>query len=224
MVGYSLGGLVARYAIGLLHSKGWFDKLEPINFTTFASPHLGVRTPVLGIHSTLWNEFGSRTISTSGAQLFIIDSFRDTGRPLLAVMADANSIFIHALARFKHKVLYTNITNDRSAVYYTCGITKTDPYASLDSIQCNYLPDYSPVILDPDNPVSARPPEQLPTFYTRLAGSSSTILTRLPLFALLVVLVPIGSVLFIVNSGIQSIRSRQRIRLHEAGKAGIGLG
>lgn len=224
MVGYSLGGLVARYAIGLLHSKGWFDRLEPINFTTFASPHLGVRTPVLGIHSTLWNEFGSRTISTSGAQLFTIDSFRDTGRPLLAVMADANSIFIRALARFKHKVLYTNIVNDRSAVYYTCAISKTDPYASIDSIQCNYLPAYAPVILDPDNPVSPKPPEQLPSFYTRLAGSSSTLLTRLPLFALLVVLVPVGSVLFLLNSGIQSIRSRQRIRLHEAGKAGIGLG
>jgi dienelactone hydrolase len=30
VVGYSLGGLVARYAIGLLYHKGWFDKLEPV--------------------------------------------------------------------------------------------------------------------------------------------------------------------------------------------------
>lgn len=30
MVGYSLGGLVARYAIGLLHSKGFFDKITPV--------------------------------------------------------------------------------------------------------------------------------------------------------------------------------------------------
>ena len=28
IIGYSLGGLVARYAIGLLYSKGWLDKLE----------------------------------------------------------------------------------------------------------------------------------------------------------------------------------------------------
>jgi len=28
MVGYSLGGLVARYAIGLLHAKGALDTLE----------------------------------------------------------------------------------------------------------------------------------------------------------------------------------------------------
>ena len=30
MVGYSLGGLVARYAIGLLHSKGFFEKVTPV--------------------------------------------------------------------------------------------------------------------------------------------------------------------------------------------------
>lgn len=30
LVGYSLGGLVARYAIGLLYSKGYFDKIVPV--------------------------------------------------------------------------------------------------------------------------------------------------------------------------------------------------
>jgi hypothetical protein len=30
VIGYSLGGLVARYAIGLLYHKGWFEKLEPV--------------------------------------------------------------------------------------------------------------------------------------------------------------------------------------------------
>lgn len=30
MIGYSLGGLVARYAIGLLHSKGIFEKITPV--------------------------------------------------------------------------------------------------------------------------------------------------------------------------------------------------
>ena len=30
IVGYSLGGLVARYAIGLLYSKGWFERIEPV--------------------------------------------------------------------------------------------------------------------------------------------------------------------------------------------------
>ncbi|KAG7129083.1 Lipid droplet phospholipase 1 like protein [Verticillium longisporum] len=83
IVGYSLGGLVARYAVGLLYAKGLLDKLECMNFTTFASPHLGVRTPLKGWHNHVWNVLGARTLSMSGRQLFTIDKFRDTGRPLL---------------------------------------------------------------------------------------------------------------------------------------------
>jgi predicted alpha/beta superfamily hydrolase len=30
MIGYSLGGLVARYAIGLLHSKRFFERITPV--------------------------------------------------------------------------------------------------------------------------------------------------------------------------------------------------
>lgn len=30
VVGYSLGGLVARYAIGLLLSKGWFETIQAV--------------------------------------------------------------------------------------------------------------------------------------------------------------------------------------------------
>ena len=30
LVGYSLGGLVARYAVGLLYSKGYFERMKPV--------------------------------------------------------------------------------------------------------------------------------------------------------------------------------------------------
>lgn len=224
VVGYSLGGLVARYAIGLLYSNGWFDKLQPINFTTFATPHLGVRTPLLGVHHRMWNLLGSRTLSVSGRQLFTIDNFRDTGRPILSVLADPSSVFILALACFKHRVLYANIVNDRSAPYYTTCISTVDQFTNLDAIDINYLRDYAPNILDPTDPVKAKPPEVQPPFFARLAGSSQTLLTRVPVFALLFVLIPVGSVVFLINSGVQSVRSQQRIKMHEEGKAGIGLG
>lgn len=58
-VAHSLGGLVARYAIGMLfkpsgmenakdvscleESKGTIGGLEPVNFITVATPHLGSR-------------------------------------------------------------------------------------------------------------------------------------------------------------------------------------
>ncbi|KAK4698138.1 hypothetical protein P7C71_g13, partial [Lecanoromycetidae sp. Uapishka_2] len=194
IVGYSLGGLVARYAIGLLYSKGWFEKVKPINFTTFASPHLGVRTPLLGV--------GYR----------------------VSVLADPSSIFILALAQFKHRVLYANIVNDRSAPYYTTCISTKDEFTNSDAINIKYLPEYAPIVLDPTDPVSLKPPEVQPPFITRLVGSSSILMSRVPLFALLCVMIPIGSVVFLINAGIQNVRSQQRIKLHEDGKSGIGLG
>jgi Putative serine esterase (DUF676) len=44
----------------------------------------------------------------------------------LEVLADPESIFIKGLAQFERRTLYANIVNDRSAVYYTTGISKTD--------------------------------------------------------------------------------------------------
>jgi Putative serine esterase (DUF676) len=220
-VGYSLGGLVSRYAVGLLYSKGWFDKLQPVNFTTFATPHLGVRTPLLGFHNHLWNVLGARTLAMSGRQLFLIDSFRDTGRPLLAVLADPSSIFIRALTQFKNRNLYTNIINDRSAVYYTTGISRIDPFVNLNEVDVNYLQNYAPVILDPANPVSRKnPSDSLPTFRQRLT-SEQGFLRKLPLYFFLIVFVPIGTTLFLLNAMVQSVRSRQRLKLHHEGKLGI---
>ena len=224
IVGYSLGGLVARYAIGLLFSNGWFDRLEPVNFTTFASPHLGVRAPVLGVQHRVWNVLGSQTLSASGRQLFTIDIFRNTNRPLLSVLADPDSLFMLALSQFKNRVLYANIINDRSAPYYTTCIVTTDPFVNLDQININHLPGYAPVVLDPANPVSLKSPDVQPPLMTRIAESSHALLSRVPLFALLAVLIPIGSVVFLINSGVQTVRSQKRIRLHEEGKSGIGLG
>lgn len=224
MVGYSLGGLVARYSIGLLYSNGWFDRLEPINFTTFASPHLGVRTPILGYQSHLWNLFGSRTLSMSGRQLFGDDTFRDTGRPILCLLADPSSIFMQALSRFKHRTLYANIVNDRSAPYYTTFISKIDPYINLDDININYVEGYAPNIIDPANPVSLKPHVPPPTVLGQIAGTSQSLLNNVPFYAAMTIFVPIGATAYLINAGIQSVRSHNRIKLHESGQAGVGLG
>ena len=102
---------------------------------------------------------GARTLSASGRELFTIDKFRDTGRPLLEVLADQDSIFIKGLAKFERRTLYANIINDRSAVYYTTGISKSDPYTHLDRVKLNYLKGYGDVILDPEAPVEPLDPQ-----------------------------------------------------------------
>lgn len=222
IVGYSLGGLVARYVVGLLYSKGYFDRIQPVNFTTFATPHLGVRSPLLGPHNYLWNVLGARTLSTSGRQLFTVDSFRDTGRPLLTILADPNSVFIRGLAQFKHRTLYSNIVNDRSVVYYTSCITYKDPFVNIDAVDLQPLPGYDGVLLRPDEPV--RPKPRVPLgFWARVRSTGWSTLTAVPLYLLLAVLIPVGSMLFLINSGYQTIRSAQRVRLHESGGANFGI-
>ncbi|KAF2851772.1 lipase/serine esteras-like protein [Plenodomus tracheiphilus IPT5] len=219
--GYSFGGLIARYAVGLLYHKGLFEKIQPVNFTTFATPHLGTRTPLKGYHSHIWNVLGARTLSMSGRQLFGIDKFRDTGRSLLSVLADPESIFIRALALFKHRSLYANVVNDRTVTYYTAGISQTDPFVKPESVKVNYIPGYNSVIVNGENPVSLKEVEQPQALAQRLSSSTQTILGRVATTAFLAVFVPIGSTLYLMNSAIQHVRSSQRIRLHSEGRAGI---
>ena len=150
-----------------------------------------------------------------------MDQFRDTGRPLLAVLADPESIFIRALAQFKHRSLYANVVNDRTVTYYTAGISRIDPFVEPDNIKINYIPGYEEVIVDGDNPVSPKEPEELPAFGQRFAQGTKTILGRASIVAILTVVIPFGVSAFLINSAVQSIRSHQRIQLHEQGKSGI---
>ncbi|ETS82239.1 hypothetical protein PFICI_07241 [Pestalotiopsis fici W106-1] len=221
LVGYSLGGLVARYAVGLLGAKGILDEIEPVNFTTFASPHLGVRTPLRGWHNNVWNVLGARTLSMSGRQLFTIDNFRDTGKPLLSIMADPRSIFMAGLAKFKRRTLYANVVNDRSAVYYTTGIAKTDPYTDVSKIKANYVPGYDDVILDPSHPVSPLTPKNEPVSLVSVKETAVSYLKNTPVIVFLAVFIPVGIIGYLINSVIQNFRSSKRIKLYESGQEGI---
>jgi hypothetical protein len=184
---------------------------------TFASPHLGVRTPLRGWHNHIWNVLGARTLSASGRQLFTIDNFRDTGRPLLEILADPESIFIKGLAKFERRTLYTNIVNDRSTVYYTTGISRIDPYTNPDKTKITYLKGYDDVIVDPSAPVV--PLEELPrsTFFERMRMQ----IGRLPFVLAMILLIPLGVTIFLISSAFQSLRSNQRIRLYEKGLTSI---
>lgn len=220
IVGYSLGGLISRYAIGLLYSRGYFDKITPVNFTTFATPHVGVRSPARRNH--FWNVLGARTISKSGRQLFMIDDFRGTGKPLLSILAAKESIFMLGLARFKRRCVYANVVNDRAAVFYTTGISKTDPFAQLNKVAVNYVPGYAPVVIDPDHPV--RPRENSPDGVMMVLGRSiASCVSRLPFLLFLYIFVPVATVVYLINAAIQTAKSRRRIRLHEEGKLGVPL-
>jgi hypothetical protein len=129
-------------------------------------------------------------------------------------MCDPDSVFMKGLAAFKSRTLYSNIVNDRTAVFYTTCISPIDPFTDLDAVKINYLPDFSPVLVDSDNPVSSRPQQQNTGW---LSADARSIFLRLRLGLFFAVFIPIGSILYLLNAAVQSVLSGQRIKAHVAG-------
>lgn len=156
-IGHSLGGLVARYTIARLYqrenthpmSKGSGDcetdeseaqcpeqklkssiaGLEPINFITVATPHLGSRwhkqVPVFCGLYTL-EKAASHTsllLGRTGKHLFLTD--RDNGKPplLFQMVNDCEDLpFLSALGSFRHRVAYANARFDSMVGWSTASL------------------------------------------------------------------------------------------------------
>ncbi|GMH17997.1 hypothetical protein Nepgr_019838 [Nepenthes gracilis] len=156
-IGHSLGGLIARYAIARLYGRNclqlfsnengglgnygstksfleedYKDKvagLEPINFITLASPHLGSRghkqVPMFcGIHTL--EKVARQTsglLGRTGKHLFLTDS--DDGKPplLLRMVNDYDDLpFISALQSFKRRIVYANVHFDNIVGWSTASL------------------------------------------------------------------------------------------------------
>ncbi|KAK7327715.1 hypothetical protein VNO77_21803 [Canavalia gladiata] len=162
-VAHSLGGLVARYAIGRLYdysstlapvgtSRDCFSEekteysmqcleqgyeakiagLEPVNFITFATPHLGSRgnkqlpflcgLPFLERRAS---QTAHLVAGRSGKHLFLMDD-DDGKRPLLLRMVDDSDDlkFMSALRAFKRRVAYANANYDHMVGWRTSSIRR----------------------------------------------------------------------------------------------------
>ncbi|KQJ98504.1 hypothetical protein BRADI_3g37270v3 [Brachypodium distachyon] len=145
IVAHSLGGLVARYAIGRLYGRnsrlksyaessrnegqrleGLIAGLEPMNFITFASPHLGSsgnkQLPFLcGLPflERRASETAHLIVGRTGKHLFLTDS-DDGRRPLLLQMVDdCDDIkFRSGLRSFKRRVAYANANFDPEKIWW----------------------------------------------------------------------------------------------------------
>ncbi|XP_058207758.1 uncharacterized protein LOC131320879 isoform X2 [Rhododendron vialii] len=162
-VAHSLGGLVARYAIGRLyellprvetaglsgnclnggdlkdstqyleqHFEARVAGLEPMNFITFATPHLGSRghrqLPILCGLPFLERRVSQSAhwvVGRSGKHLFLTDN--DEGKPplLLQMVKDSDNLkFISALRSFKRCVAYANANYDYVVGWRTSSIRR----------------------------------------------------------------------------------------------------
>jgi len=153
----------------------------------------------------------------------MVDQFRDTGRPLLSVMADPKSIFMKGLGKFQRHTAYANVVNDKSSVYYTTGISKTDPFADMAAVDVNYLDGYDEVIIDLRRPITPRP--QMRPQLTLSATSLAILYTakRLPFSMLQVGIGLLGVVVHLLCSIYWNLTSSWRIKRHEKGLSGFPI-
>ncbi|KAL3377118.1 hypothetical protein AABB24_003499 [Solanum stoloniferum] len=180
---HSLGGLIARYALGELYSSdncneqsndavtstsanlkpvgslniGLIAGLEPVNFITLATPHLGVRgknqLPFLfglPILEKLAAPIAPIFVGQTGSQLFLTDG-KPTKPPLLLRMASDcdDGKFISALGAFKWRVLYANVSYDHMVGWRTSSIRRVTelvkpPWRSLDGYKHVVDVEYCP--------------------------------------------------------------------------------
>ncbi|SCV02056.1 LANO_0F14884g1_1 [Lachancea nothofagi CBS 11611] len=153
--GYSLGGLIARYALGVLYKKQVFKKqdIELVNFTTFCTPHVGVHAPGKNVAVNLFNTVVPLVLGNTGKQMFLKDKAAFAGGlPLVLLMSMENSVFYKALQEFKNTSLYANVINDKRTAWWTAGISRNDPFFEVDDqngdYRFSYVKGYAPTIVD----------------------------------------------------------------------------
>ncbi|SCU86582.1 LAFA_0E01750g1_1 [Lachancea sp. 'fantastica'] len=234
--GYSLGGLIARYALGVLYKKQVFKKedIELVNFTTFCTPHVGVYAPGNNIAVRLFNTIVPVVLGNTGKQMFLKDRGRFTnGTPLIISMSLENSVFYKALQEFQNTALYANVINDKRTAWWTAGISRNDPFFEVDEKngdhRFSYVSGYAPTIIDPSRSIRitriedfneklqvAKQPRQKdsakvdPRKYFFLTYWSAKLVRWLAVLFNLLLIAPIWVIWFVLSGIMETIKSTTR--------------
>ncbi|KAJ7180653.1 DUF676-domain-containing protein [Mycena filopes] len=229
ITGYSLGGLVARYVVGILRQRGFFENVVPVNFNTIATPHIGLpRYP--SFFSSMASVLGPKLLSRTGEQFYCVDKWSASGRSLIEVMADPDRVFYQALAAFETIHIYANSVNDTTVPYVTAAIEVDDIFASrattgleidIDEEYPHLIKSYSLPPVPP--PVTPKPTVLSPTWFKSLKPSRPFLPPflqfRFPmniaLYAMLPLLIPTFISLAIIRLSLAARSSRARIKLLE---------
>lgn len=139
VIGYSLGGLVARFVAGKMFTecREYFRGIEPALFLTMATPHIGIK--FFNPQHSLWRSItnpvltflGSNALGKSGRELFITNSYNDT------LVRLSSGEFTQGLARFQRRVVCANVKNDRTVAFYTAFVSEYDPFIDTQN-RLNY--------------------------------------------------------------------------------------
>ncbi|KAI0704262.1 putative serine esterase-domain-containing protein [Cytidiella melzeri] len=226
VTGYSLGGLIGRYMIGVLHQRKFFDTVTPVNFTTVATPHIGlVLYPTF--RSKLFLILGSRLLSRTGEQFYAQDKWSPSGRPMVEVLADPDRVFFQALSLFSYLCFYANAVNDVTVPYISAAVEAEDVFAdhAVNGMTIEFDEEYAPLIKSYSFPAVPPPPPAKPKRFTKEWVSTFRIPVPPPLerkfpwniliIAALPILAPSLLTLIIVRLSLDARSSRSRIKLLE---------
>ncbi|KAG2157765.1 putative serine esterase-domain-containing protein [Suillus bovinus] len=226
VTGYSLGGLVARYVIGVLHQSKFFETVQPVNFNTLATPHIGIpRFP--STFSSISAFLGPKLLSRSGEQFFCVDKWSPRGRPLVEVLADPDRIFYQALILFPNIRIYANAINDLTVPYVTSGISAENPFGDYEKngIKIDFHEKYEHVIKSYSTPpLSSATTKEPQRWFETIRNMRPPLPPRfqakfplnLAVYALLPVLFPTLICFILIRLSFQSHQSRGRLRHLEA--------
>uniref|UniRef100_A0A803P713 DUF676 domain-containing protein n=1 Tax=Cannabis sativa TaxID=3483 RepID=A0A803P713_CANSA len=185
-IAHSLGGLVARYAIAELYEqditiepsrvngdcreakfKGKIAGLEPINFITSATPHLGTwghkQVPVFcGLYTM--EKVAARTswfLGKSGKHLFLTDGDNEKPPLLLQMASDTEKLkFISALRSFRRRVAYANARFDHLVGWSTSSLRRRNELPQLKKLSRD---SKYPHIVNVETARTASPEDEVPT-------------------------------------------------------------
>jgi hypothetical protein len=234
ITGYSLGGLVSRYIIGILYHRGFFDTVVPMNFATIATPHLGLLT-YPNWFSKLSSSLGPKMLGRTGLQFFAKDQYADTGKPLIEIMADPVLLFYKALASFSHVAIFSNAINDRTVPYVTAAIEPYDPFVNYNgkNFSVRFEKGYNPLVVsysETDKVAEAETPDEHESFSVWLKSKQQAPIPgpfvdwRFPVIvwmALLPILIPIVLIIVPTRFLLSSRSSWARVRLLESDQENI---
>lgn len=223
VIGYSLGGLMSRYALGVLYHHKYFDQVQPIHFATFCSPHVGTNSISRSLSSKIFNLVAPYVLVHLGQQMFLNDTTAVVGNddrlPLLVWMADSKLPFYKALEAFQHRSLYGNAINDRRTSWYTTFISNVDPFntmvnESLSAYNLEYIKGFEPNVIDFTKSISfskiVRPSRNKQSFSPMRWIYKILVWTKV--LASLLVIMPIYSIYLLTNAIWQRVQLRRRLR------------
>lgn len=135
VLGYSLGGLVARFVVGKMFGEcqDLFEGIEPQIFITMATPHLGVqfynprKSFFRGVLQFGMRLAGSSILGKTGREFFVVNKSNN----ILVRLSSGE--YLEALRKFKWRVAFSNVSNDRSVAFYTGFISNCDPFINTEN-------------------------------------------------------------------------------------------